>query len=248
MAAARDLLIDPAASRASVAVPRLFRAGAAWEEDAGEVAFYRALVPAGALAFDIGANVGDVSGPLLRAGARVVAVEPQPQCVERLRTRCGRHPGLSVVQAVVGRAAGTATLHLRPNHPSSSLRADWRGETIGTLQSPMVTLAELIGRHGTPAYCKVDVEGVEEAVFSTLPRPLPLVSFEYVAEELGRVEECLRLVAPDGRAEVNLTHPGPLRFVLPRWIPLADFRRTLADRLAAPDVPGWGDVWVRRVE
>jgi len=247
MPGTRDLLADPASARAAITVPRIFPVPAPPDENADDVAFYRALVPAGALAFDVGANVGDVSGPLLRAGARVLAVEPQPQCVERLRARCGRHPGFALVQAVVGRAVGTATLYLRPNHPSSSLRADWRGETVGTLRSPMVTLAGLIERHGPPAYCKVDVEGVEEDVFSTLPRPLPLVSFEYVAGELDRAEECLRLVAPGGRAEVNLTLPGPLRFALPRWVPLDEFRRTLAARLDAPGAPGWGDLWVRRI-
>ena len=246
MPGTRDPMLATATAPASLAVPRIFPAAVPRDEEVDEAAFYRALVPAGALAFDIGANVGDVSGPLLRAGARVVAVEPQPRCVAGLRARCGGHPAFSLVQAVVGRSPGWAMLYLRPNHPSSSLRADWRGETVGTLHSPMVTLAGLIERHGAPYYCKVDVEGVEEDVFSTLPRPLPLVSFEYLSGELDRVEECLRLVAPDGRGEVNLTHPGPLRFALPAWVPLDEFRRTLAARLAGPGAPGWGDVWVRR--
>jgi len=207
--------------------------------------FYRALVPPGALAFDVGANVGHVSEPLLSAGARVVAVEPQPACVARLRARCGRRR-FTVTQAAVGRTNGTATLHLRPHHANASLRVEWLGPAIGTLPVPMVTLASLIERHGAPHYLKVDVEGVEEEVLATLPHPLPLLSFEYLRDEPDRAAACLQLAAPDDGAEVNLTLPGPLGFAWPRWMPVDEFRDALRDFLAAPGAPAWGDVWVRR--
>jgi FkbM family methyltransferase len=246
MHALKQLLARTPLYRPARAVRRIFRSQAERRREAEVLAFYRAVVSPGALAFDIGANVGHVAEPLLRAGARVVAVEPQPGCVAQLRANCGHRRRLTVVQAVVGRAAGTATLHLRPHHASSSLRADWLGHAVGTLRVPMVTLASLVERHGSPDYLKIDVEGVEEEVLATLPHPLPLVSFEYLRDELGRVAACLEMVAPDGRGEVNLTLPGPLRFALPAWMPLDEFRATMADRLAGPGAPAWGDVWVRR--
>lgn len=241
----RDLLIRTGLYPRARAVRRLFltRRDRAREEQV--LAFYRAVVPPGALVFDLGANVGDVSEPLARVGARVVAVEPQPQCLAELRARCGAYPGFVALPAVVGRAGGVATLHLRAYHASSSLRRDWLSDAVGALDVPMVTLADLIARYGVPAYCKVDVEGSEEDVFATLPHPLPLVSFEYLDHALDRAAACLEMLAPDGGAEANLALTGPPRFLLPEWLPPDELLRRLPELIREGRARSWGDIWVR---
>jgi FkbM family methyltransferase len=245
MPSLKTLLIGTPLYRPARAVRRLFHGAETRRRERETVAFYRALLPDGALAFDIGANVGEVAEALQRAGARVVAVEPQPECLAELRARCGGRRGFVAIPGVVGRRTGTATLYLRPHHAASSLRRDWLGETVGTLEVPMATLAELVERFGVPAYCKVDVEGAEEDVFSTLPHPLPLVSFEYHRSGLGRAAACLEMLSNDADAEVNLTHTGPLRFALPGWTPADEFRAELVERLGHPSAPSYGDIWVR---
>ncbi|HEX6747221.1 MAG TPA: FkbM family methyltransferase [Longimicrobium sp.] len=243
MPALRTFLIRSGLFRPARAVRRALRADARRMEDAA-AAFYRALLPEGALVFDIGASVGHMSEALLRAGVRVVAVEPQPECVAELRARCGGRPGFTLLPAAVGAAPGVATLYLRPHHAASSLRRDWLGEVVGTLDVPVVTLAALVERYGAPAYCKVDVEGAEEEVFSTLPGPLPLVSFEYHRSRLDQAAACLRRVA-SADAEVNLTHAGPPHFSLAEWVPADDFLRRIDRELGDRAAPGWGDIWVR---
>ena len=245
MSALRNLLIGTGLYRPARAVRRLFQPASARRRARAVADFYRALVPPDALVFDLGANVGQVSEALLRAGARVVAVEPQPECLAELRARCGLSPRLVVLPAVVTGAPGVATLHLRGHHAASSLRRDWLGDAVGTLDVPAVTLAALIERYGPPAYCKADVEGAEEEVFSTLPHPLPLVSFEYHRGWLDRAAACLRMLAAGHDAEVNLTHAWPPRFALDAWIPADEFIDTVADRLGGPGAPAWGDLWVR---
>ena len=47
-------------------------------------ALYRRFVGPGDLAFDIGSHVGDRIGAFRRLGARVIALEPQPDCVRVL--------------------------------------------------------------------------------------------------------------------------------------------------------------------
>ncbi len=42
------------------------------ERHRDDVAFYRRWIPAGALCFDVGANIGDKSDAMLAAGLRVV--------------------------------------------------------------------------------------------------------------------------------------------------------------------------------
>ncbi|MFL6074297.1 MAG: rRNA adenine N-6-methyltransferase family protein [Mycobacteriales bacterium] len=59
----------------------------------------RAGVRPGDLVVDLGAGYGAVTAPLLVAGARVLAVERDPDRVARLRRRFAGAPGLRVVQA-----------------------------------------------------------------------------------------------------------------------------------------------------
>ena len=58
---------------------------------------YRAFVPAGGLAFDIGAHVGDRISIFRQLGARVVALEPQPGPMRALRLIHGRDAGVCPV-------------------------------------------------------------------------------------------------------------------------------------------------------
>jgi FkbM family methyltransferase len=212
-------------------------------EEAAKLAFYRALVAPGALVFDIGANVGSVACHLLAAGARVVAVEPQPECLDELRAAYGRNPQLSVLPVAVGDAPGVAALHLGVHNAASSLRPDWFGPRAETLDVPVLTLAALIERYGIPAYCKVDVEGAEERVFATLGHALPLVSFEYLESEPQVAAACVRRLAAYGEAEINFVGTGVPRFRLERWLPAEAFLASPATSL--PPGPGWGDLWVR---
>src|SRR5437763_2433232 len=57
----------------------------AWENNYRERCFYRQFVNSGDFVIDIGANVGLKTRALLALGARVLAVEPNPICLERLK-------------------------------------------------------------------------------------------------------------------------------------------------------------------
>jgi 23S rRNA (adenine-N6)-dimethyltransferase len=53
----------------------------------------------GDLVFDLGAGYGALTGPLARAGARVIAIERDPVMAERLRRRFRDEPLVGVVEA-----------------------------------------------------------------------------------------------------------------------------------------------------
>ena len=74
------------------------------------LAFYRPLVPPGGLAFDIGAHMGNRTLAWRRLGARVVAVEPQPDCLRVLRWLLARDAAVTVLPLAVGQAEGEAQL------------------------------------------------------------------------------------------------------------------------------------------
>src|SRR5262245_33095825 len=58
-----------------------------WEQHLRERQFYRQFIKRNDLVFDVGANRGAKTDALLSLGAQVVAVEPNPVCVEFLRSR-----------------------------------------------------------------------------------------------------------------------------------------------------------------
>ena len=68
--------------------------------------FYAQFVQPGALCFDVGAHAGNRVRCWRQLGARVVAIEPQPDFVRLLRWLYGRDDGVEIVPQAVGRERG----------------------------------------------------------------------------------------------------------------------------------------------
>src|SRR5690606_18431953 len=85
---------------------------------AGLVRLYRPFVPAGGLAFDIGAHVGDRVRAFRTLGARVVAVEPGSAAMRVLRLLHGRDARVLLVAAAAGAAEGEADLRINSRNPT----------------------------------------------------------------------------------------------------------------------------------
>ena len=215
--------------------------------------FYRPFVQPGVPVFDIGAHLGDRSRAFAALGAHVVAVEPQPALRRLLIWRLRRVPKAVVVGDAVGESRGTARLALSDRHPTlATLNHEWRRE-IGRanpdfagvewereVDVAVVTLDDLIAQYGRPAFCKIDVEGAEEAVLAGLTQPLPALSFEYVSGSEARAGACIERLRTLGDYRFNVTIGERRRLVSPDWHP-ADW---MLDWLArnAEDA-GSGDIY-----
>ena len=134
---------------------------------------YRPLVEPGDLVFDVGAHLGDRSVAFAALGARVVALEPQPQVVPWLRRIVGRKYRIIVRAEAVGRAAGTARLAISRRTPTvSTLAQTWRKKLPETNPSfrrihwedaaevPVITLDALIEIYGLPRFLQDRCGGV----------------------------------------------------------------------------------------
>jgi FkbM family methyltransferase len=217
-------------------------------------AFYAAFVRPGSLCFDIGAHVGDRSRCWSRLGARVVAVEPQPDFARLLRLLFRRDPAVTVVEAALGAGPGRLTLRVSPRTPTvttgspafiaettrvpSFAWVDWSGR----LDVPVTTLDRLIAEHGEPAFAKIDVEGMEHDVLAGLSRPLPALSFEFVPSNLSSALASLERLEALGRYRYEVSLGEEMRLGLGGWVDAAAVRAWL---LAREPEGQSGDVYAR---
>ncbi len=151
---------------------------------------YRELLRPGDLVFDVGAHLGTRTRAMRRAGARVVALEPQALFARWLRRTLPRD--VVLIEAAAGAVEAEAELAVSSLHPTvSSLQGAFvadAGSAPGfdhvrwdrRERVRLVTLDGLIATHGRPAYVKIDVEGFELEVLSGLSQAVPMVSVEYL--------------------------------------------------------------------
>lgn len=180
---------------------------------------------------------------LLRAGARVVAVEPQRLYAEQIDKRA------TVEVAAVGRERGEAVLRLAPGAPELATVSPGWVQTIKTrfpqfqfserITVPVTTMDDLIERHGTPVFCKIDAEGNDAEVIGGLSWPVKALSVEYAQEAVDVPLRVINLLGDLGRYQFALSKGRSLR--LSPWISAEKARHALAG------LPGLacGDLYAR---
>lgn len=210
-------------------------------------ALLRRLLGPGRLAMDVGAHVGAKSERYLALGARVVCVEPLPECVDQLRRRFDGDARVAIVAQALGAQEGAATLSICSRAPHlSTFSAAWKGGRFRNevwdraVEVPMTTLDALIAQHGLPDFCKIDVEGYERAVLSALHHRPPALSIEFAREAVGETALCLARLSALGYSRFNLAFGEGDAFAFPRWVEARDVESLIS---ASADPLAWGDVY-----
>jgi FkbM family methyltransferase len=218
----------------------------------GLMALYRPFIQPGDLVFDIGAHLGDRTRAFRRLGARVVALEPQPDLMHWLHRFHGRDTDVVLEPRAAGARAGRGRLALAARHPAvASLSKSWRDEVrVGAagfehvrwtdeIPVDVTTLDALIEAYGRPSFCKIDVEGHEAAVLAGLSSPIAAVSVEFVGGALDRTVDCVDRLETLAGYRYNAVAGEGRRFLWSRWQPADQARRWLdagADGLASGDL------------
>jgi len=190
---------------------------------------YGQFIGPGSLAFDIGSHLGNRIGVWSRLGARVVALEPNPDCRPFLKIVHGRRKNLTFLPVAAGAEPGRAVLFRDPQHPTlNTLSADWIRTVKGThpfarihwtnkCETRVVTLDGLIQVHGVPDFCKIDVEGFELEVLKGLTVPLPALSVEYLPSAIEEAFRCIERLEVLGSYEFNLSARETMRLKWKQW-------------------------------
>ena len=223
------------------------------KQDREMVDFYRRFINPGDLCFDIGANMGNRTRIFLTLGARVVAVEPQEQCMNFLIKHFGNDPRVVLVQKALGERPGQAEMMISDENTLSSLSHEWIQKVTEsgrfgdsawrkrkTVQ--MITLDNLILQNGTPSFMKIDVEGYEYPVVKGLTAPSGVLSLEFTPEFMDAIHHCIEHLSRLGKIQLNYAVGETMALALSTWATPEEMMDILNTHKNAEL---FGDVYVR---
>jgi FkbM family methyltransferase len=220
--------------------------------DAAMDKLYARFVRKDQLAFDIGSHVGDRIGGFRRLGARVVALEPQPDCAEAIEAIYRGDADVTLVKAACGPKSGELTLHINSANPTVTTASTafvkaadgaggWEGQSWDrAITVPVTTVDLLIAAYGRPAFIKIDVEGFEADVLAGLSAPVPALSFEFTTIQRGVAHDCLERLVTLGFKGFDVALGESQQLTHGRWLTA---REMSAHIEALPHVANSGDVY-----
>lgn len=215
-------------------------------------ALYGRFLTKSALAFDIGSHVGDRIASFRRQGARVVALEPQPDCFAVLDQLYCCDGSVTLLNSACGPQPGELILHVNSANPTVTTAspafikaADGAGGWEGQLWDreiavPVTTLDALIAKHGVPAFIKIDVEGFEADVLAGLSRSVPALSFEFTTIQRDVAYACLDTLDRLGNYGFDIALGESQNFTFGRWMTATEMRRHIE---SLPHEANSGDVY-----
>lgn len=227
-----------------------------------DVDFLKQFIQPGDLVFDVGANVGKKTDLYLACGAHVICIDPQPSCIEILTERYKSHSQVTIEPVGVAHIQGTLTFSIcNQANTISTFSIEWQQPgcrfadhncTWDThIQVPVITLDQLIAKHGLPKFCKIDVENFEYEVLQGLSQKIPYLSFEFAIEILHNTKKCIHHLQNLGYTEFNFAIAEEPLLILSDWVDgdtlIACIEHTAKTNNWDFMWALWGDIYARNI-
>ncbi len=148
------------------------------------------------LVLDVGAHLGEDSDFYLKLGYRVVAIEANPQLVERLAQRFAQEIAqgrLTIVPNAIGESDQLITFYINKKlsvwgttDPKWAARNAGMGKDSEEIQVQCIRFEDVLARHGHPLYVKIDIEGADMLCVHALQRVSPAARPKFVSVESSK--------------------------------------------------------------
>ncbi|MFZ4400852.1 MAG: FkbM family methyltransferase [Bacteroidales bacterium] len=208
----------------------------------------------GDLYFDVGANDGNRIQPIMDAGIKIIAIEPQKECIKYLKSKFGDK--ITIIPKGLGEKEEIKIFNVSTINVLSSFSEEWieRTQNSGRYgdaqwfkkeEVEITTLDKLIEEFGIPRFIKIDVEGYELEVLNGLSKSIDTISYEYtVPEQTDRALMCLkRIIEINGEnIRCNYSIGESMEWALKEWISPDEMIREIHSQAFINS--GFGDIYV----
>jgi FkbM family methyltransferase len=206
------------------------------------------------LLFDIGANRGDATIAGVKAGYRVIALEPAPRVFAELVRNFIYDPNVVPLRLAVGEKVGERLEFYECIEDGlSTLEKSWLtdpkmpyyGKEFRTISVNTCTVDWLIEQYGQPDLIKIDVEGAEWAVLGGMSNYSGKLALEWTQETMAQHEEQLIYLHSLGYKEYRLQFiEDHLLEPDEEWVPI-DENLDLEDDRRSKEYWWVSDGWMR---
>jgi len=194
-----------------------------------KLGFYRSMIANGNLCFDVGSHMGDRVDTWMALGATVVGIEPQPAFSEYLQKKYRGNRNYHHEPVAIGSEVGSAIMKISSEYPTiSTLSGEQWTEKMNNATTKnleydkevsvsLTTIDELIKKHGTPNFIKIDVEGFELEVLKGLSNKVDAISFEFLNTNKRAIEDCIKRLKELGFSQFNWSYEESFDFHFEFW-------------------------------
>jgi FkbM family methyltransferase len=220
--------------------------------------FYLQFLSSGDIYYDIGANYGNRIEPIIDENIKIIAIEPQPKCIKKLKSKFKNN--IILIPKGLGAKKDVMTMFLARAHTISTFSKDFIKATQESgrfskykwdkqISVEIDTLDNVISQHGKPSFMKIDVEGFELEVLKGLSSPIKFISCEYtVPERKDSLISCIdRIVEISGEENVvfNYSIGESMEWALENWLTLKEMKKEInTDKFIKTD---FGDIYSKMI-
>lgn len=220
--------------------------------------FYLQFLKPGDIYFDVGANYGNRIDPLSKNQIRIIAIEPQLECIRYLKKKYGNK--ITIIPKGLAEKKGSKIMFLSDAHTISSFSKEWIKATQEsgrfsmykwdrTQLTEMETLDNIILEYGKPQFIKIDVEGFEFEVLRGLSQPIKTISFEYTTpEKKDSVNDCINRITDLSlpvKVLFNYSIGESMEWALNSWLPPKEMLKVVESKRFLDS--RFGDIYAKTI-